>query len=1226
MATEDRFNPPRSNALQRLQEREREEQQEDEITREAFRQVRDRTSRTVPFIQDEPTPTPAEQQEAAEEDGRSLFGDVGLSALSGVARAINENVQILSDLDEFIDANFTEAFGETGGQAARLLIPGLGPAAQAAGDLDDADIELPTTESETLPGALTQGMAQFITGFAGASKLTAGVNFGRGVLGGFTRTSVNSALADATVFDPHEARLSDLVNEFPALQNPVTEFLAADPEDGEIEGRLKNALEGLVVGTLVEPFTLALRGLRNSRQAKKAAKEAALAEEQNLNIDVREEPDIEPDTAGSRSGTDAPEDAAPRADDTAREPEAPNGTRRVIDINVPEQARAAVRVDKGDADAFADLVREGNLSDAADLIDFNPNRIDWESLEDPEQIRQLLNTTSETFDDLINSARGGDEGVQANVTTERLASLVGISARRADSLFRSVREGEGMAARMLAAERTLLASTERLAQLARRAVGGSDADEIAFREHAELHIALQAEVKGTQTEVARSLQILNRVRQGRGAQAIDDLDQDIQSLIRSGPKGSIRDVARKVAEAGGDARKINNFVRRTRFQKFRDGFLEIFINGLLSAPKTVNLNNLSNTLKFADGIAERFLASGVGAVRRGLGQQTQRVRIRETNALAHGAVEGLRDGFFITGRGLQAAGQAARQFARMDVGGAKSLLKDNAEEFGNVWRALGDGAPMLDSRQKVEVLERRAIQTTPEQVEQVFGRAGVRGRGAGWVANAWNLFGGTVRLPGRAVLTSDEVFKNVAYRQELQALALRRAEESADNLQLRGTERRNHIANVMDETLRDPPEDLKLGSMNFARYQTFQEELGRFSKSVENFASQHPGLRVIFPFIRTPANIMRQTLLERSPIGLLRAQIWRDIRQGGPEADRAVARLALGTTTFATAVMFAAEGKITGGGTVNTDRSRNTEDLDNIPPYSLRVGDQWIQYNRLEPLGMLMGLAADTVDIANFFDEGVDPINNDTEDRLGEAMVIGISAVYQNVINKTYMQGAADLLAFARDPKRNMSAGTRQLATWIQPFNSSLIRNLAAHEDPVAREAFGYIEHIKSNIPGLSEDLPPARDWLGDPIPRGQGLGPTWLSPIRMEEEPTDPLRKKMAELAFEFQMPSKSAAGGLKLTGPEYSRLLEIPKELGMQEALRNVVQDDGFNNRPEGPKDIPGTQAFIISDIVSDFRGQANALLEAEARDGKWPSLKEKLERQDQRDAGVLDPLTQE
>jgi hypothetical protein len=55
------------------------------------------------------------------------------------------------------------------------------------------------------------------------------------------------------VIDPHEERLSNLIQEFDILENPVTEFLAASPDDSAALGRFKNALEGI-------GFDLALAG------------------------------------------------------------------------------------------------------------------------------------------------------------------------------------------------------------------------------------------------------------------------------------------------------------------------------------------------------------------------------------------------------------------------------------------------------------------------------------------------------------------------------------------------------------------------------------------------------------------------------------------------------------------------------------------------------------------------------------------------------------------------------------------------------------------------------------------------------------------------------------------------------------------------------------------------------------------------------------------------------
>ncbi|BCV03537.1 MAG: hypothetical protein CM15mV69_210 [Caudoviricetes sp.] len=49
------------------------------------------------------------------------------------------------------------------------------------------------------------------------------------------------AASDLTVFDPNEGRLSDMLVEFdsPVLNNAVTQYLATDEDDTEMEGRVK---------------------------------------------------------------------------------------------------------------------------------------------------------------------------------------------------------------------------------------------------------------------------------------------------------------------------------------------------------------------------------------------------------------------------------------------------------------------------------------------------------------------------------------------------------------------------------------------------------------------------------------------------------------------------------------------------------------------------------------------------------------------------------------------------------------------------------------------------------------------------------------------------------------------------------------------------------------------------------------------------------------------------
>ena len=192
-------------------------------------------------------------------------------------------------------------FGHAG-DIAMAPIRGVAGAGEAIYDLADWALMdwLPDAEdnfglghSKTLAGGLVQGISQFMVGFvpglgaaswagrglgiaskvgkmssaakaAGqAKKATAiqwGASFGRSVTAG--------AVADFAVFDAQEARLSNLLQQFPALQNPVSEFLAADEDDTEVEGRLKNLMEGGILGGMMEPFVMGLKALRAARKAR----------------------------------------------------------------------------------------------------------------------------------------------------------------------------------------------------------------------------------------------------------------------------------------------------------------------------------------------------------------------------------------------------------------------------------------------------------------------------------------------------------------------------------------------------------------------------------------------------------------------------------------------------------------------------------------------------------------------------------------------------------------------------------------------------------------------------------------------------------------------------------------------------------------------------------------------------------------------------------------------
>lgn len=141
--------------------------------------------------------------------------------------------------------------------------------------------------AKTVAGGITEGIANFMTGFipgvgiagkigkvgkigklakavdaaADVAKASGQIKKAVALKGAkaFVKGSVAGAVADFGTFDGHEARLSNLLREHAGFTDPFTAYLAADENDHEIEGRLKNAIEGVVLGGLTEGLFNAFR-------------------------------------------------------------------------------------------------------------------------------------------------------------------------------------------------------------------------------------------------------------------------------------------------------------------------------------------------------------------------------------------------------------------------------------------------------------------------------------------------------------------------------------------------------------------------------------------------------------------------------------------------------------------------------------------------------------------------------------------------------------------------------------------------------------------------------------------------------------------------------------------------------------------------------------------------------------------------------------------------------
>ena len=188
-------------------------------------------------------------------------------------------------------------FWGTVGDIAAAPVRGVAGAAEGLleiGNIFGLDYDVPENlglgESETFAGSAVEGITQFVSGFLPGIGIAGRIGAAAGWAGKTGKVAQTvarlhdskrklsslavlrgseaikytaaGAIADFTVFDGHEERLSNLIESFPELANPVTEFLAADEDDSEIEGRLKAAVEGAGLGFAIDGLLIGFKAMR----------------------------------------------------------------------------------------------------------------------------------------------------------------------------------------------------------------------------------------------------------------------------------------------------------------------------------------------------------------------------------------------------------------------------------------------------------------------------------------------------------------------------------------------------------------------------------------------------------------------------------------------------------------------------------------------------------------------------------------------------------------------------------------------------------------------------------------------------------------------------------------------------------------------------------------------------------------------------------------------------
>ena len=1007
---------------------------------------------------------------------------------------------------------------------------------------------------ETMTGEIVAGIAQFMAPMGvlakGAKGVKAASKFAK-----FLKAGAMGAAVDFAAFDPQEKRLSNLIQTQPALRNPVSEYLAANPKDSKAEGRFKNALEGIGIGTAMEGFMATIKAVRGSRVAKNVMKdsEEVLASARREGVDLEPTPKTE-NIDGVETTLDGAEQLELKIDDLKKKVKAKRPSQQPIE-DFPPEIPGREFVSTTDEEAaklirgFEDVATEGKA------ININLDRI-----EAPDDVKKAIKAISEQFPEEIDEAR---RGIITNDEAQKLADAAGMDV--SDILNRV--DGQAMNAEEIIGTRRLLnASAEQVYNLSKQIADGDNSRllKAKFLQLVDQHRLIQAQASGAAAEAGRALQAY-KIPIGMDNAARNRFLDDI---VKHGGGSDIEKTAAAIAAAGGKTSDISKLAHRSMGRKLKDAAKETWINSLLSGPMTHAVNMSSNALTAAINplerkLAEQFSAGAIDSVAKG-----------EAGAMFNGMMAGITDSFRMAKESYKTGDSAFRGSTKFERGYKNAV---SADAFG-----LKD--------------------------DTIMGRF-------------LDFSGKAISTPTRLLESSDEFFKSVNYRMEINAQAHRKAHQAqiAEGLSQADTDA------LFKKFVQNPDESIKLEALNKARENTFTKPLdevklrGMEAESIDQVIRDSSLMRIVAPFTKTNLNLVEFSL-NRTPFA---KGLMGDLKAGGLRRDTALSRISFGMGTMALGGTLAHQGILTGRGPTDL-KARKTLEAGGWKEYSIKVGDSYIGYDRLDPFGSLLGIAADASEIMS-------ALSSDREVD-GQQLAIQTGTMLAQFFTPEFVtKNVNDFLDVINGDERKLENFLGGVARGAVPF-SSFAKSIRKEVDPVDRDrradpespwpiAERMLNEIKNTIPGLSDSLPPKRNMFGEAKtfmtfrdnPNDEG-------PIDDEVKIGKALKDELVRLNtigdtdakdyLKLDMPDKYIRKGgvsVKLSPEKYDRLVQLSAGIELDlspfpgRTLKEVLTEQVETDYPllEGSNKTDEAKMLLIKEIVSAYRSGAKAQLLGEDED---------------------------
>ena len=1203
--------------------------------------------------------TPAQETPAGSEVTTPESANVQVSANNEEGQGV---------LDTLIDGSWETVRAIYGG-AAKAVNSTLGLSASVSnyvGEVFDKGIqeaefkevpfayELPEPDIQGAIPLIVQDITQFGLSFWGANKATPFLKAysASGKVATWVTDSIRGGIADFVGQKADEANLTGtLIKEFPVLDHVLPDYMANTGDDTHIEGRLRNMLEGLALGVAVDDIMLGLKALKARSLAAKAKSDEELFKVLKENGLTNPDTTPEPSLKEARDKAVADGVISPDTQVDTSIPKAPKGSKKDPTQGLPEEQG----VPEKKTSTLSTLPKEPQLfvKELRKLTDTGKFDYNLMSREDRDEIINRLAQSPEAIDELsadvnFNTyACKNDPEVKKFITAvankhaenmalkrhtpetfealgQRIAAVVDIFGTNVNLLCKGLQEATGTieAAEAFRGQVAMVlpGKAREALTLAQKLV--KDPANVTINDKRNF-IKIFNDVQklwvtdtNYKTVVARALNSTKYtggpVRAGKADiktqisifDIFDEVPEDMDAKqfanwmsSQNITEEALNKAAHAVMASGGDPCAIFKNQKLMKSSSWGQYWSFMFTQNILTGPLTHMWTVLGNTTKLGSRAAERWLGTLASAPFSKTASEDIKETARYTAQLFH-------------------VWRTATQLAYGNLQGLEGLRKVSDKDY-----SAGSSSRFTESGVQSEV-------GSEEYLRRLFQKKGQDEDLAAWkecVVRGLAFASKPARMNAKLMGFEDDVFKNMEFQASMYAKINRKldeagitdaAEREAKYRQIVDNEwfTKEGLVNVKNADAQD--------ALRMAEYTTYSQDVSTSAiEGIIEASRKSPFLKTVLPFIKTVWNVNMDVFEHFA--GPTSKQWREDWKAGGARRQEAMGRLGFGLTT---AYMFSelTDAGIITGALSDNPKEREAQLRAGKRPYSVRVGNSYYTYDRLDPFGMFMGIIANVSTIISNSDNMTEEVKNDLA-----ATITG--SILSTALDKSFLSNLKEFMDIFRGPRDtwgNKSGlwAARQVegvlpASGLFRWAGNIMEDRGSAQTYIRPDSLLSWDTLKNTAYGRAfnqlaykvQTLPVRYDWV-------TGKSPTH-SYITSEAK-GDWVLDELAYISPTTRgKTSKILSDGVKLTNEEYSQLCKLHGTVkidgkNLYEALKDLMKSPiyDFDEKHHNHALIGDSESYkgrLVNRVIDKYRKLAKDTLLSQNSELRERYISEKSRR---------------